>query len=66
MGQQGLSSTISELNKKVEDSIEETLDYCDFPSRHWTRIRTNDVIERLNREICLSALHRQKRHAKRP
>ena len=24
--------------------------YCDFPSEHWTRIRTNNVIERLNRE----------------
>ena len=22
-----------------------------FPSEHWTRIRTNNVIERLNREI---------------
>ena len=32
-------------------SIEETLTYCDFPSEHWTRIRTNNVIERLNREI---------------
>ena len=31
--------------------IEETLTYCDFPSEHWTRIRTNNVIERLNREI---------------
>ncbi len=27
------------------------LNYCDFPSEHWTRIRTNNVIERLNREI---------------
>lgn len=35
----------------MEDSIEETLTYCDFPSEHWTRIRTNNVIERLNREI---------------
>ena len=31
--------------------IEETLTYCDFPSEHWIRIRTNNVIERLNREI---------------
>ena len=38
-------------SKKVEDGIEETLTYCDFPSEHWTRIRTNNVIERLNREI---------------
>ena len=34
-----------------EDGIDETLTYCDFPSEHWTRIRTNNVIERLNREI---------------
>ncbi len=40
-----------EAAKKVEDGIEETLIYCDFPSEHWTRIRTNNVIERLNREI---------------
>ena len=37
--------------KKVEDGIKETLTYCDFPSEHWTRIRTNNVIERPNREI---------------
>ena len=34
-----------------ENGIEETLTYCAFPSEHWTRIRTNNVIERLNREI---------------
>ena len=43
---------LRETAKKVEDGIEETLTYCDFPSEHWTRIRTNNVIERLNREIC--------------
>lgn len=41
---------LKEAAKKVEDSIEETLAYCDFPSEHWARIRTNNVIERLNRE----------------
>ena len=25
--------------------------YTDFPSGHWTRIRTNNVMERMNREI---------------
>lgn len=25
--------------------------YCDFPSEHWVKIRTNNVIERMNREI---------------
>ena len=42
---------LEEAAKKVEDGIEETLTYCDFPSEHWTRIHTNNVIERLNREI---------------
>jgi len=37
--------------KKITDSIEETLTYFDFPSEHWLKIRTNNVIERLNREI---------------
>ena len=35
----------------MEYGVEETLTYCDFPSEHWTRIRTNNVIERPNREI---------------
>ena len=47
---------LKEAAKKVEGGIEETLTYCDFPSEHWTRIRTNNVIERLNREI------RRRRH----
>ena len=42
---------LSEASKKVADGIEETLTYCEFPSEHWTKIRTNNVIERLNREI---------------
>ena len=42
---------LKETAKKVEDGIEETLTYCDFPSEHWTHIRANNVIERLNREM---------------
>ncbi len=42
---------LKEAAKKVEDGIKETLTSCDFPSEHWTRIRTNNVIERRNREI---------------
>lgn len=42
---------LKEAAKKVEDSIKETLSYMDFPYEHWLRIRTNNVIERLNREI---------------
>lgn len=37
--------------KQVEDGIEETITYMDFPYEHWNRIRTNNAIERLNREI---------------
>jgi transposase-like protein len=42
---------LKEAAAKVETGIEETLSYADFPYEHWTRIRTNNVIERLNREI---------------
>ena len=42
---------LPEAAKKVEACIEETLTYCDFPSEHWVKIRTNNVIERMNREI---------------
>ena len=42
---------LKEAAKKIEDGIEETLTYYNFPSEHWTRIRTNNIIERLNREI---------------
>jgi transposase-like protein len=42
---------LKEAAKKIEDGIEETLTYMDFPYEHWTRIRTNNSIERLNREI---------------
>ena len=40
-----------QIKELVLGSVEETLTYYDFPSEHWTRIRTNNVIERLNREI---------------
>ena len=42
---------LPEAAKKVEAGIEETLTYCDLPSEHWGKIRTNNVIERMNREI---------------
>jgi len=37
--------------QKVEAAAIETLTYMDFPREHWRRIRTNNAIERLNREI---------------
>ena len=45
------SMKLKEAAKKVCDSFEETLTYMSFPSEHWTKIRTNNVIERMNREI---------------
>ena len=42
---------LSAAAKKVQEGIEETLTYMDFPTQHWTRLRTNNTIERLNREI---------------
>ena len=35
----------------VENGVDETLAYMYFPSRHRLRIRTNNTIERVNREI---------------
>lgn len=42
---------LKEAAKKIEDSILETLTYMDFPYAHWSKLRSNNVIERLNREI---------------
>lgn len=35
----------------VREGIEETLRYYQFPSEHWRRIRTNNPLERIMREI---------------
>lgn len=40
-----------EAAKKVEDAVTETLTYMSFPHEHWMKIRSNNAIERLNREI---------------
>ncbi len=37
--------------QKVRESIDETLSYYHFPSEHWRRIRTNNPLERLMKEI---------------
>jgi putative transposase len=42
---------LSKAAKKLEDSIHETLTYYDFPSEHWRRIRTNNPLERILREV---------------
>ena len=35
----------------VESAVEETLTYYTFPEEHWRRIRTNNPLERILREI---------------
>ena len=37
--------------RTVSDGFAETLAYTEFPPEHWRRIRTNNGIERINREI---------------
>lgn len=45
------AAMLKEAAKKLEEGIEETLTYMSFPYEHWIKIRTNNTIERLNREI---------------
>lgn len=42
---------LGEAAKVVQSGIIETLTYTAFPMEHWKKIRTNNAIERLNREI---------------
>lgn len=42
---------LKEAASTVRDGFRETLTYTRFPREHWRRIRTNNAIERLNREI---------------
>ena len=35
----------------VEATVEETLSYYAFPEEHWQRIRANNALERILREI---------------
>jgi len=42
------------LNKAasfVQETVEQTLTYMSFPREHWTRIRTNNPLERIMKEI---------------
>lgn len=45
------ASKLGEAAKIVREGYAETLTYTRFPREHWRRIRTNNAIERLNREI---------------
>jgi len=42
---------LTEAANRIETGIEETLAYMHFPSEHWIKIRTNNGLERLMREI---------------
>jgi transposase-like protein len=42
---------LSQAAQKVKQSIDETLTYYHFPSAHWLRIRTNNPLERILREV---------------
>ena len=45
------SMRLKEAAKVVREGFAETLTYREMPREHWRRIRTNNAIERLNREI---------------
>jgi putative transposase len=42
---------LAKAAKIVEEGVVETLSYMQFPREHWTRIRTNNPLERIMREI---------------
>jgi putative transposase len=42
---------LREAARKIKESLEETLTYYDFPSAHWRRVRTNNPLERIMKEI---------------
>jgi transposase-like protein len=42
---------LESLAKFVEESVEETLSCMDFPTEHWRKIRPNNGLERIMKEI---------------
>ena len=42
---------LAKAAKIVREGVDETLSYMAFPREHWTRIRTNNPLERIMREI---------------
>lgn len=42
---------LSKAAKVVEDGVADTLSYMCFPTEHWTRLRTNNPLERIMLEI---------------
>jgi len=45
------SMKLSQASDTVKNAISDTLTYMSFPRQHWVRIRTNNTLERLMREI---------------
>jgi len=45
------SMRLSKAASTVRAGVAETLSYYDFPREHWLRIRTNNMLERVMREI---------------
>ena len=46
-----LAMKLEKAAEYVMSSMEETLQYMDFPEEHWRRIRTNNPIERVLKEV---------------
>ena len=42
---------LNKVAEFVESTVEETLSYMDCPYEHWTRLRTNNALERIMKEI---------------
>ena len=42
---------LKEAAERIREGIAETLTYYSFPASHWRRIRTNNPLERIMREI---------------
>jgi transposase-like protein len=42
---------LSKAAQIVRDGVEDTLSFYAFPREHWLRIRTNNMLERIMREI---------------
>ncbi len=46
-----LSMKLKEAAKVVEEGYMETMSYYNFPDEHWSRLRTNNGLERIMKEI---------------
>jgi len=42
---------LKKASKHISDSVAETLSYMSYPEEHWQRLRTNNPLERIMKEI---------------